>query len=441
MHIVSSLAALFVTPQPQYKNQTKTKTMARPFSSVEDALSFNILPAEVLRSILGYMDISSLAALSMTHKAEYENIASLASDDVTWYSLIQNRFGIGCNHRRRRNTLRNQKRDDSGVVLVKRSSSSSLSSSGDGGKRYVGRNRRPTTYGGVKWKDAYRCLSSTMRIPETSITSGSQNPGGGAVFASPRLRGRHSKKSVADFFGVWCMINHAENCRTKTVADQTGRRRRRRRGHHDVIREPLALPYRLDRRYIELKLCLQNTKSGYGRVVIPDISAIRIPTVEEEDYFSSWGWDKWDDEYESTFHLIDVGPWAPKIVLKRRFGDDDAAQELDSNDAETWNANGLNDIILRPFEVVVLSVHVSCPDGLVYETDVLSSMSSIRVPVVADGWPSVSKQSCVEKHYSGMKSKGVSISPFLSEDALWEYYCQLPGGCLSLTDRSRLVPV
>lgn len=398
-----------------------------------DAISFDDLPEEVLHSILGYMDIPSLAALSMTHKAEHDNIAYLASDDVTWYALVQSRFGIGCNHRR---NIRKEKRD--GVVIVKRSSSSSLSS--DGGK--MERKRRPTTYGGVRWKDAYRSLSSTMRIPETGITSGSQSQGGGAVFASPHLRGRHGKNSVADFFGLWCMVNHAENCRTRTVEGQMRRRRRsRRRGHQDAFREPAALPYRLDRRYIELKLCLQNTKSGFGRVVVPDITAIRFVTSEEEDYFSSYGWDKWDEDYDATFPLIEDGPWAPKMLLQRRFGYDDHALEQSSIITEMWNAKSdLNSIILRPFEVVVLSVHISCPDGLVYETDVLSSMSSIRVPVVADGWSSIGKQPC-ENGCNMIRSKDVSVSRFLSEDALWEYYCQLPGGCLSLTDRSRLVHV
>ena len=381
------------------------------------------------------MDVPSIAAISMTHKAADGNISSLAADDTTWFVLIQGRFGIDCNHRR---STRNKQK---GVVLVKRSSSSSLSSERSNDQQR--RKRRPKTYGGTTWKDAYRSLSSTMRIPETSITSGSsQMIGGGAVFASPPLRGRKSKNgigTVADFFGVWCMVNHAENCRTKTVEGQLGRRRRR-RSHHDIVaREPVVLPYRLDRRYIELKLCLQNTKSGFGRVVIPDVSAICIASLDEEDYFSSWGWDKWDSEYDATFKLVEAGPWAPKILLRRRFNDDDATQQQTDIDAEEWNATcDEKDLILRPFEVVILSIHISCPQSHVYETDVLSSLSSIRVPIVADGWPSTSKQGNSEGCF---KNKDVAIARFLPEDTLWEYYCLLPGGCMSLTDRSSLVPI
>ena len=185
--------------------------------------------------------------------------------------------------------------------------------------------------------------------------------------------------------------------------------------------------------------CFQNTKSGFGRVVIPDVSSICIASLEEEDYFESWGWDKWNnDDYDPTFKLIDVGPWKPQIILKRRFADNDIAQQQSTVDAEEWNAKcGEKDIILRPFEVVVLSVHISCPETFVYETDVLSSMAMIREPVAADGWPSI-------KDVDGstaVKKKDISVARFLPEDEIWEYYCQLPGGCLSLTDRSRLVPM
>lgn len=404
-------------------------------------LSFGSLPAEVLRSVISYMDIPSLAAVSATHRAEADNIAALAADDETWYSLLQRRFGIGRNHRSAR-------RKKEGVVLVQRDSSPSLSSSGRRsdvkGQR---RGRRPSTYGGVTWKDAYRCLSSTMRVPETRLTSGSHNKGrGGATFASPHLHGRHAKNSVADFLGVWCMIHHTENCRTKTVTDQIGRRRRR--DDQDTANVPL--PYRLDRRYVELKLCLQNTKSGFGRVAIPDISAIRIATLDEEEYFSAWGWDKWDADYDATFRLVQEGPWAPKLLLQR--GPDDDAGDRDRGATAVAPlqdvCRGARDLLLRPFEVAVLSVHVSCPAGHVYETDVLASAASVRVPVVADGWPPGDggggercrrARSRVER--AAVRRRDVAVSRFMSEDGVWDHFALLPGGCLSLTDRSRLVPV
>ena len=75
----------------------------------------------------------------------------------------------------------------------------------------------------------------------------------------------------------------------------------------------------------------------------------------------------------------------PKIVLRRQFGRKHDAIR-DKRDAEAWNSDcDSKDLILSPFEVVVLFLHVSCPNGFVYKTDALSLMSLIRVPVVADG--------------------------------------------------------
>lgn len=408
---------------------------------------FAPLPEEVLRSILEYMDIPSLAVLSTTHKAQHRNIAYLASDDATWYKFIQARFGIGCNHRSRQE----------GVVLVKRGGvgdSSSASHSASLSQKQ--KERRPTSYGGKNWKDVYQAFSCIMRIPETSITSASQRSGSNAVFASPYRRARNSTRRVlvGDFFGVWCMVNHAENCRTKTVEG-----RRMGSVHHHQRRCSIRngtlrgesitnLPYRTDRKYIELKLCLQNTKSGSGRIVLPDVSSIHIASLEEDDYFSVHGWDTWDENYDSTFKLIQDGPWAPKIILRSssRFcsiNHDNVLKDQQSTDEYVMDWNEVccgrkKDLIFHPFDVIVLSVHISCPENLVYETDVLSSMASIRVPVVAECW-SMNKRD-VEGGES-TNNTDTSIAYFLPEDDLWEYYCQLPGGCLSLTDRSRLVPV
>lgn len=388
---------------------------------------FDILPEEVLRSILSYMDVPSIGNVIATHKPQHKNLASLASDEDTWYLLAQRRFGIGCNHKRR--TWRKKKKHN--VVLVKRGSSSSLSSEASTGTG-ENRRRRPQTYGGATWKDAFRSLSLAMRIPETSLTSGSAAKSGGAVFASPSNRWWNKRSSTVqkntngaqqpsrqchawNYLGIWCMLNHAENCQTKLCTNSSNRRR-------------LLLPYRQDMRYIELKLCLQNTKSGFGTICIPSIDMIRIATLEEDDYFSAWGWDKCDHDYPLTFQMVKHGPWAPKLLLHQCVDSErscDIERELDVKDA----------IVLRPFETVVLSMHIACPFEMAYETDVLSTMSSIRVPVTSFG-------SLSPNHLGVQQYKhGVATAKFLEEDALWEYYSQLPGGCLSLTDRSRLVPV
>jgi len=395
--------------------------------------NFDSLPEEVLRSILSYTDVPSIGTLIATHKPHNKNLAALASDEDTWYLLAQRRFGIGCNHKRR--TWRKKKK--SNVVLVKRGSSSSITSDANS-TTGVGesRRRRPQTYGGATWKDAFRSLSLAMRIPETSLTSGSAAKSGGAVFASPSNRWGYKKRSsstvlkneqpfqqfrACDYLGIWCMLNHAENCQTKLCTTNSSSNSRGRR-------PKVSLPYRQDMRYLELKLCLQNTISGFGTICIPSIDMIRIATLEEDDYFSAWGWDKCDYDYPLTFNMVKHGPWSPKLLLHQCVDSErscDIERELDVKDS----------IVLRPFETVVLSVHIACPFEMAYETDVLSTMSSIRIPVTSVGPLSLSHLGVVQHKHS------VATARFLEEDALWEYYSQLPGGCLSLTDRSRLVPV
>ena len=387
---------------------------------------FDLLPEEVLRSIVGYMDVPSIGAISATHKPQGRNLPAVASDEDTWYLLIQRRFGIGCNHKRK--SWRKKKN----VVLVKRGSSSSLSAEattiGNGEKR----RRRPQTYGGATWKDAFRSLDLAMRIPETSLTSGGAAKSGSAIFASPsnRWSGKLKRASLKhsgsqyqfnayNYLGIWCMLNHAENCQTKQCTNSANSRRRKQE----------SLPYRPDMRYVELKLCLQNTKSGYGTICVPSIDMIRMATLEEDDYFSAWGWDKCDCDYPLTFQVIKHGPWGPKLMLHQCVDSErscDIERPLNMDDA----------IVLRPFEAVILSVHIACPFEMTYETDVLSTLSSIRVPVTSYEPISFNNRYGVKQH-----KHGVATATFLKEDEIWEYYSQLPGGCLSLTDRSRLVPV
>merc|ERR1719491_2424738 len=301
--------------------------------------------------------------------------------------------------------MKSQRRKQLNVVR----SSSSLSSNEKKPKR------RSTTYGGVTWKDAFRSLSSAMRVPETCLTSGSPTIGG-AVFAATYRRGVTRKaKSVANCFGVWCMVSHTENCKTKAVAGPSNRP---------------PLPYRLDKRYIELKVCFQNTKSGFGCVVVPDVSALRIVSVDEEEYFTAWGWDKWDENYTSTFKVVNDGPWAPKILLRQRLG---VLAVRDTEYDDTLHGQK-RDIILRPFEVAIVSIHVCCPEGMTFEMDVLSSLRLLSVPIVGSGWPC---NSFLGAH-PAVTMADVAVARFVPEATLWEdCYCKLPGGCLSLADRSR----
>ncbi|KAL7485357.1 hypothetical protein ACHAW6_010953 [Cyclotella cf. meneghiniana] len=387
---------------------------------------FDSLPTEVRRTILSFMDISCLASLTMTQRAEGCRLSSLASDDVTWYSLVQRRFGIGRVNRRQHPSRLE------GVVLIRRHSSSSLS---DASSVASTRKKRPMTYGGSTWKEAYRSLSSTMRIPETRLT-GSSTP----VFAASSTRrrflsgggrtvSRHARGTkINDYLGVWCMLNHAENCHTKTLSQRLRR--------SNATNASSLLVYDLDKRFLEVKLCLQNTKSGFGSIAIPDILGIRFVTFKEEECFTSLGCGgNRCDGCTASFPVVDHGPWAPKVLLRQKFSEDnngDVSSAPCVNEIETTKEG----IILRPFEIAVLSIHLSCPPEMVYETDVLSTLSSIRVPIVRH--TGLEQQPISSK--ADNATLGVALAHFLPEDLLWDYYCQLPGGCLSLVDRSRLIP-
>lgn len=411
---------------------------------------FDNLPEEVLTSILSYMDIPSLASLTNSHKARDGNVSQLASDDTIWFALIRSRFGIGRDNRRRRQggggvavmkkggclpMLCSAPHGSLSAILVKKSSLSTEQQDQHINPNMNYCRRRPASYGGRDWKSAYRSLSETMRIPETSLTGSGVGSGTNAIFASKTRSNNNNGGGPADYLGVWCLVNHAENCRTKTIDV----------GRNENI-NPL-LPYRLDRRYIELKICLQNIKSGYGCIVIPDVNLIHIASFHEENFFESLRLGLEDNHldvgtYEMIFDIVKNGPLAPKIALRRTaFGDADYDNDVIG---QQWNDDGgIRSIILCPFEVVVLSVHVSCPETHVYETDALSSMSSLRIPVMSD-WPSGlgGAAGCHQPPPSdGARTRDVSVAHFLTEDELWEYYCLLPGGFMSCMDRSRLVPM
>lgn len=174
-------------------------------------------------------------------------------------------------------------------------------------------------------------------------------------------------------------------------------------------------------------VCLQNTKSGYGCIAIPDIRRIRFVTVNEEKRFASGGCDANSrDDCTPSFPIVKHGHWAPKVLLRKRFNEC-------GRKVKHMNIH-CNEICLQPFECIVLSIHISCPQEMVFETDVLSTLSSVQVPVV----PSIGWQ-LEQSEFSARTSFATAF--FLEEDKVWEYYTQLPGGCLSLVDRSRLIPV
>jgi hypothetical protein len=176
---------------------------------------------------------------------------------------------------------------------------------------------------------------------------------------------------------VWVLLSHTEDCLT-------------RRSVHD---ESNMEGGRGDTRFVELNVCIQNVKSGQGDVRVNLIDC----TLE-------------------LMGNVDVGHqrvWMKPRVLYRSKGDVSVLARLRSK---------VDTIVLQPFEFCVVSMHFPCQEDL-YETDLLSRAVSLSVPF-----------SC-----AGDRTTNIANARFIDDTEIWDYYVELPGACLTLTDRSRLV--
>lgn len=436
-----------------------TSSSSAAISTVSSSGLFDLLPTAIVQNIFRFMDIPSLSALSQTQRARRgstkdnvedrwslslqrenravvetnrtnqisHNVAALASDDITWFYLVKRRFGIGRRNKTnsRRKSIRNSAGKQADDVYALPPSSC-----------------RPKVYGGATWKESYRSLSTSKRIPKTRLTAGDGRAK--AIFAS-RKRSVHSDekksmtaKTAADHTGFWVMVGHTENCRTRVVRNPTSS----------------GCPYPVDRRYLELKLCFQNTKSGFGSIAL-DIAGVQIRAMDEvkrsaiSPVFTT--------NESNTLRVVMHGPWRPKALLLNNINGEDEIKQLSrkcsrfdacapstvDRERQGWIENDKS-LILRPFEVVVFSVYVSCPQDMVYETDFLSTAASIHIPVTpCTNFPvpkKIRSPRC-NNHVDLTAKSHLASAYFLSEEEMWNYYMHLPGGFLSLTDRTSLVPV
>ena len=140
-------------------------------------------------------------------------------------------------------------------------------------------------------------------------------------------------------------------------------------------------------RFIEFHVCLQNAKSGVGSVTV--------------------------DLLGTTLDLMGMLggqlPYGKPRILYR------SIQEVATVDAHVPD-NGL--LVLTPFEFCIVAMTFPCGSD-VFETDVLARAISMRVPLLS--------------------SDDVIKATFLPECDVWKYYTELPGGFLSLNDKTSLV--
>ena len=112
-------------------NCTNSISYAHHVEYIEPSL-FDLIPEELGRLLLQYLDIPSLSVLSILSRSS--RISLLASDDVTWLGLVHQRFKI-------------------------------ISSPVKG--RLI--PLKAKTYGGPSWKTAYRSMSICNRMPRNKI--------------------------------------------------------------------------------------------------------------------------------------------------------------------------------------------------------------------------------------------------------------------------------
>uniref|UniRef100_A0A7S4IK14 F-box domain-containing protein n=1 Tax=Odontella aurita TaxID=265563 RepID=A0A7S4IK14_9STRA len=398
---------------------------------------FAKIPVDVIRMIFKFMDIPSLGLLSLTSKpVSAARISCLASDDTTWLHIVRQRFNLGSSFRL-------------GPL-------------------------RPKSYGGTNWKAAYRSMALCNRMPRTRFASkskvifakggggrgstASNLPFDGVSFIKPRT------KSDADFVSLWVMLGHTCNCSVRSTQEGTEAF-----GNNDAGGS----------KFVELHLGMQNVRSGFGTVDL-DVSTASVEMVGV--YGGIHG--------SLTNEILRGGLRKPK-VLHRSIGSttlfaeyrrrNSSMSRSDEDGRSTCNGFSYSSerdgnylskpygLTLKPLEFVVVSVHVPCPNDMTNETDFLTRALRVHVPArlrtkserisAAENFiddPIQSDVNCgeikkaSETHEEGQSAlayaaavtlTSLACASFISEQDVWKHYTELPGGCLTLTDRSRLVAV
>jgi hypothetical protein len=197
------------------------------------------------------------------------------------------------------------------------------------------------------------------------------------VFAKNDQRANSSEDPAV---GIWVTVGHTENCETRCV-----------RGDEN--------------RFVELFLCLQNVSSSCGTVKVNVMDATLRLVGSHAD--------------NGIRQVHREAPWRPKLRL---------CDESKANKTSREAFDLRSGITLAPFQIAVVSVHFPCA-GDVFETDILAKAVALDVPVRRLK-PNEESASRELSHVSAL---------FLPESAVWNYYTELPGGCLALTDRYRLL--
>lgn len=333
---------------------------------------FALVPEELIRHMFQYMDIASLSSLAQTCRAKTfpsPSASYLASDDVLWLSLARRRFCISV----------------AGAATDRRPP-------------------RAKSYGGTTWKAAYRSMALANRMPKNRTMPRSNvvlAKGGGGLLKGSNCRRvsfrmqqkpqfhlsrRKGGTGLGNFVSLWAMLTHTDDCSIR----RTG--------------------CGLATKYVEMRVCLQNIRSGFGSVEVSLNEAYVqiIGTALRTD--GLW-----------CSNVVPSGRFRPRIIHR------------------SWNATSRGDsctdaadgVTLNSFDFVVVSLCIPCAPDMHYETDFLSRCLCLHVPVV---WSPHDGR-------SNGNIKSLASASFLPENQIWNHYMELPGSCLSLINRNNLISV
>lgn len=377
-----------------------------------------LLPLEILHNILWFVDVPTLGILATTSKPKeepYLSISHIASNNFVWLNLVQRRFRVLQNPSMRI-------------------------------------THQPMPFGGPTWKMAYQAMSHSHRIPRTRLTPKRRAvfaKGGASKCALPSSNncGKNTNKMNANnFVNLWVMVGHTNDCNTRTDTTTPS----------TIINQQTPSSWNSDsNRYIELHLCIQNIKSGFGTVDV-ELNGAFVQTL------ASGGPEAiWTTHVEGA--LSSHRRRRPRLLFKSR-GDhehDNYETRMHHSTAQFYDKkqhSSVSRLTLSPFELAIVSVHVKCTNDMRFETDFLSRAVTVGLPVTWHGDDNINnnnnnKQGCQSDVDIVKETKNnntndfrqskfvVARAYFMDEKDVWEHYTELPGGCLTLTDQSQLQSV
>ena len=424
------------------------------------------------------MDIPSLGNIIQTCKQTQNSLFSdlITDDQNTWANLVTARFGIK-----------------------------------------TGSSKRPKSYGAPTWKAVYHTLMCANKIPKCRLLTGE----GKVVFAKPvfgnsldetsSLYVRTSKKlhntskrsskerKKSNGINLWVSVGHTPDCNTRrakfrnwnamSVDDENELHRCTSfKSASDI---PLQNRYQfqrdrevnisnLNQRFIELHLCLQNSKSSNGvlhvdfseafvQMVGPASIGHKICNVQAKNfgkykpkllYYSGDGEDHRSSKCSKSktsrkkFHF--THPQMNINIARTQSCHEKLLQmsSVNKNSKKEKKRSSPHQLSLLPFEFAVVAVNIPCTSDMIYETDFLARCLLLHVPITLDTYiphriysvsnpcQGTSKRKQPEHEHilqwEKQKKTILASASFLTEMEVWDYYMELPGHCLVLSDIRRL---